>query len=122
MIYHIETEDLWQQALLAGEYVPESSREATASSTVQHWNRSRTSQTGITGTCHGLLLLCISQKLLDAETLWEPSDGLYYPHIYGPLNTSAVVAAVPFPCDDDGTFQLPANMPEDTDDLPETDL
>jgi len=70
---------------------------------------------------HDLLLLCISQKLLEAETLWEPSDELYYPHIYGPLNTSAVAAAVPFPCNSDGTFQLPADIPEDTDDFPTAD-
>ena len=121
MIYHIEAEDLWQQALLAGEYVPESlgsdgfihcsALEQVADVANKHYRD-----------IHGLVLLCISQKLLDAETLWEPTDGLYYPHIYGPLNTSAVVAAVPFPCDVDGTFQLPANVPEDTNDFPETDI
>jgi len=35
MIYHIETEDLWQQALLSGTYVP-ASYENAASSTVRH--------------------------------------------------------------------------------------
>jgi uncharacterized protein (DUF952 family) len=117
MIYHIETEDLWREALLAGEYLPESfesdgfihcaALEQVADVADRHYH-GRT----------GLLLLCISQKLLDAETLWEPSDGLYYPHIYGPLNVSAVAAAVPFPCDGDGTFHLPADMPEDRDDFP----
>ncbi|MCX6084698.1 MAG: DUF952 domain-containing protein [Caldiserica bacterium] len=117
MIYHIEPEDLWQQALPSGTYVTEgyendgfihcSALEQVTDVADRHYHGR-----------HGLLLLCISQKLLDAETLWEPSDGLYYPHIYGPLNASAVVAAVPFPCEGDGTFQLPANIPEDTDDLP----
>lgn len=121
VIYHIETEDLWQQALLSETYIPASyendgfihcvALEQVADVANKHY--------------HGrndLLLLCISQKLLEAETLWEPSDGgLYYPHIYGPLNVSAVVAAVPFPCDGDGTFYLPADLPEDADDCPAAD-
>lgn len=120
MIYHIETEDPWQQALLSGTYIPASYENdgfihCTALQQVtgvadRHY-RGR----------HDLLLLCISQKLLEAETRWEPSEAAYYPHIYGPLNTSAVVTVVPFPCDGDGTFHLPANMPEDTDNLPATD-
>ena len=121
MIYHIETEELWQQALLAGEYVPESYESdgfIHCSAVEQITDVADKHYHGI----HGLVLLCISQKLLDAETLWEPSDGgLYYPHIYGPLNTSAVAAALPFPCNSDGTFRLPANMPEDTDDCPAAD-
>ena len=120
MIYHIETEELWQRALLDGEYVPESyesdgfihcsALEQVTDVANRHYHDD-----------HGLVLLCISQKLLDAETLWEPFDGLYYPHIYGPLNISAVVAAVPFPCERNGTFHLPPNMHEDTDDVPEAD-
>jgi uncharacterized protein (DUF952 family) len=117
MIYHIETEDLWQQALPSGACVPESyendgfihcaALKQVTDVADRHYHGRR-----------GLLLLCISQKLLEAETLWEPSDGLYYPHIYGPLNMSAVVAALPFSCNGDGMFHLPADMPEDTDDLP----
>lgn len=120
MIYHIETEGRWRQALLDGEYVPEnfesdgfihcSALEQIAGVANKHYHGS-----------HGLVLLCISQKLLDAEMLWEPTDGLYYPHIFGSLNISAVVATIPFLCEDDGTFRLPANMPEDTDDFPATD-
>ena len=120
MIYHIETEDLWQQALPSGTYVPASYEndgfihcaplEQVADIANKHYRGE-----------HDLLLLCISQKLLEAETLWEPSDGLYYPHIYGPLNVSDVVAVVPFPCDGDGTFYLPADLPEDADDCPAAD-
>jgi uncharacterized protein (DUF952 family) len=120
MIYHIETEDLWQQALPSGTYVPasyENNGFIHCAALEQVTNVADRHYLGR----HGLLLLCISQKLLEAETLWEPSDGLYYPHIYGPLNTSAVVAAVLFPCDGDGTFRLPTNMPEDADDFPAAD-
>jgi uncharacterized protein (DUF952 family) len=121
MIYHIETEALWQQALLAGEYVPDSYEEdgfIHCAALEQVTDVADRHYRGM----QGLVLLCISQKLLDAETLWEPSDGVYYPHIYGSLNTSAVVAVVSFPCEGDGSFQLPADMPEDRDDFPATDL
>jgi len=121
VIYHIETEDLWQQALLLETYIPASYENdgfihcAALTQVTDVANKHYRGR-------NDLLLLCISQKLLGAETLWEPSDGgLYYPHIYGPLNTSAVAAALPFPCNSDGTFRLPANMPEDTDDFPATD-
>jgi uncharacterized protein (DUF952 family) len=117
MIYHIETEDLWREALFAGQYLPgsfESDGFIHCAALEQVTDVADRHYHGRTG----LLLLCISQKLLDAETLWEPSDGLYYPHIYGPLNVSAVAAAVPFPCEGDGTFHLPADMPENTDDFP----
>ena len=120
MIYHIETEDLWRQALLDGEYLPENfesdgfihcaALDQVTDVADKHYHGS-----------NDLLLLCISQKLLNAETLWELSDGLYYPHIYGSLNLSAVTAALPLRCDSDGTFRLPADLPEDTDDIPEAD-
>ncbi|MCE5193792.1 MAG: DUF952 domain-containing protein [Candidatus Cryosericum sp.] len=120
MIYRIEREDIWQKALPSGHYIPDSYESdgfIHCSALEQIVDVANSHYAGR----RDLLLLCISQKLLNAQTLWEPSDGLYYPHIYGPLNTSAVVAALPFPCGEDGTFQLPADMPEDTDDFPEED-
>ncbi|WP_165849119.1 DUF952 domain-containing protein [Candidatus Cryosericum septentrionale] len=59
MIYHITTEDLWQQALLSGDYVPESyendgfihcaSLEQITDVADSHYHGR-----------HGLLLLCIN--------------------------------------------------------------
>ena len=122
MIYHIEHEDIWKRALPTGLYIPESYESdgfIHCSALEQVVGVANSHYAGV----HGLVLLCISQKLLEAETLWEPADdGLYYPHVYGPLNTSAVVAALPFPCLGDGTFELPADLPEDTDDFPEEEL
>jgi uncharacterized protein (DUF952 family) len=120
MIYRIESEEAWQQAATSGTYLPDdyetegfihcSAREQVAdvADRVHHGDK-------------GLVLLCISQKALMAETRWELSGGLYYPHIYGPVNASAVVAVLPFPCKRDGTFILPAGMPDDSLDLPKAD-
>jgi uncharacterized protein (DUF952 family) len=68
MIYHIETEDLWQQALLSGTYFPASYENdgfVHCSALEQITNVADSHYHGR----HGLLLLCISQKLLEAETL-----------------------------------------------------
>ena len=110
MMYRIETQERWQQALQQGEYVPDTFGEdgfihcSALEEVVDVANNL------YRGT-QGLVLLCISQQLLQAETLWEPTEGLYYPHIYGPLNLSAVTAVVPFPCKADGTFTLPPDIP-----------
>ena len=55
-----------------------------------------------------LVLLSIDADKVEAEIKYElAANGNTYPHIYGPLNTSAVVDVVPFPRNPDGTFTLP---------------
>ncbi|MCP2260527.1 Uncharacterized conserved protein, DUF952 family [Streptoalloteichus tenebrarius] len=59
-----------------------------------------------------LLLLVIDPALLDAELRWEPGDpadpaGPWFPHVYGPIPVSAVVATHDFPPAEDGAFRLP---------------
>lgn len=120
MIYRIESEEAWQQAIPSGVYIPAD----FASEGFIHCSALE-QVVDVAGRVHrgeqGLVLLCISQKALKTELRWEPSRGLYYPHIYGPLNTSAVVAVLPFPCGADGTFVLPTGMPDDGADLLEAD-
>jgi 2-C-methyl-D-erythritol 4-phosphate cytidylyltransferase len=55
-----------------------------------------------------LVLLCIDDGKLNSELRWENSEGMVFPHLYGPLNTDAVIAALEFKEGDDGTFELPA--------------
>lgn len=52
-----------------------------------------------------LVLLCIDTQQMDAELLWEIIDEEVFPHIYGPINLSAVKSVQPFTPDVDGTFQ-----------------
>lgn len=58
---------------------------------------------------HGLVLLCIDADEVEAEIRYEDcyDTGKKFPHIYGPLNISAVVQVVPFIPDTDGKFALP---------------
>jgi 2-C-methyl-D-erythritol 4-phosphate cytidylyltransferase len=55
-----------------------------------------------------LVLLCIDDSRLSSELRWERSAGMVFPHVYGPLNANAVIAALEFRPREDGTFELPA--------------
>lgn len=51
------------------------------------------------------LVLSLDEQALAAELKYEPgSDGLLYPHIYGPLNRDAVREVRVMPRAGDGTF------------------
>jgi uncharacterized protein (DUF952 family) len=52
-----------------------------------------------------LLLLWIDPQRVKAEICWEASGDQVFPHIYGPLNLDAVVAAFDFHPDGDGQFR-----------------
>ncbi len=56
-----------------------------------------------------LVLLCIDPDGLTSELRWEPSADAFagdFPHVYGPIDAAAVIAAVPWARGDDG-FVLP---------------
>jgi len=70
----------------------------------------------------GLLLLEVDVDRLTSEVRWEapvhpsmpapgtlPSESLF-PHLYGPLNPEAVLAAHPFEPNLDGVFVLPETL------------
>src|SRR5258708_1151096 len=64
-----------------------------------------------------LFLLWIEECLLKGELKHEPpammhdeSSGELFPHLYGELNVDAVVRVARFPCEADGSFQLPDGL------------
>ena len=64
-----------------------------------------------------LLLLCVDPARLGAEVRWEPGvpgdpASMRFPHLYGPLPTSAVVAVVAYEPDADGVFGAPEGLPK----------
>ena len=59
-----------------------------------------------------LVLLYIDANAVSAEIKYEapPGSREAFPHIYGPLNTDAVIKVVGFLPDDAGLFTLPADV------------
>jgi uncharacterized protein (DUF952 family) len=60
-----------------------------------------------------LVLLHIEPELLDAEIRKEPAaagDGELFPHVYGPIPTTAVIATTWWDRGDDGIWHRPHTM------------
>lgn len=120
MILHITTHNDWQKARQTGEYTAPSLNSegfihcSTLKQTVDTANIFFNGQ-------KGLILLCIDENKLNSECKYEdptgggqhdPNVGNLFPHVYGPLNLSAVIKVVDFPSNTDGLFSLPNELLE----------
>ena len=52
-----------------------------------------------------MVLLWVAPLRLQADLRWEAADQDTFPHLYGPLNISAVIAVTDFSPDSDGVFR-----------------
>ena len=110
VIYHIATSADWEAALTDGVYTRSSLDKTLAEEGFIH--ASQASQ--VAGTANkfyrdvsgGLVLLMIDENRVAAEVRYEdvPGAELPFPHIYGPLNTDAVLEARPFAAGPGGVF------------------
>jgi uncharacterized protein (DUF952 family) len=101
LIYHIAAASDWRRAQDAGEY-----RISTAGRTLEEEGFIHCSQASQVGPVasrfsagrSGLVLLTIDTERLRSEVRYEapPESDELFPHIYGPLNTDAVIRAEPF--------------------------
>lgn len=110
-IFHITSGRRWREAKSAGTYLPEGFQDdgfIHCSYAVQVLHVANALYRGKTG----LVLLEINASLVGCAVIDEKTEGgrECFPHIYGPLHCSAVVAAHLFPCDEDGLFQLPEGV------------
>jgi len=118
MIFHITTYKEWEKAQADGEY----SAASLNSDGFIHCSTSK--QTEDTANIfykgqNGLVLLCIDEDKLKSELKFEnpsksgqhkPDVGNLFPHIYGPINISAVKKAVDFSTNENGFFVLPKEI------------
>lgn len=108
-LFHIARAALWAQAAEVGQYT-QSTRDQTLEEvgfihcSYQHQVLG-VSQRYYSDETEPLLLLKIDPAKLVAEVVSEGKDP--YPHIYGPLNISAVVKSWAFERGQNGTFHLP---------------
>ena len=112
VIYHITSRSDWKKAQQAGQY--------TAPSLTQEGFIHASTGEQVTGTAnlfyhgqHGQVLLVIDSERLLSELRFDvvSTHGAEqrFPHIYGPLNLDAVVDALDFQPDTNGTFQFAAD-------------
>ena len=118
MILHITTRNEWDQAQTAGEY------KAPSLQTDGFIHCSTINQTAETANMFfkgrkDLILLCIDENKLKAECRYEApccqemhnktAENLF-PHIYGPIDLTAIVNVVDLNPGEEGLFELPTNL------------
>jgi uncharacterized protein (DUF952 family) len=112
MVYKIVPETLWQQARQSGVF-----NGAAIDLTDGFIHFSTASQARETAARHfagkdGLLLVAVDAEVLGEKLVFEPSrGGDLFPHLYTPLQLSAVLWEKPLPIGPDGAHVFP-EMPE----------
>lgn len=59
-----------------------------------------------------LVLLHLDPARIAAEIRFDHADGDRYPHVYGPIERSAVMRVTPLAPEPDGTFAIAASLAE----------
>jgi uncharacterized protein (DUF952 family) len=109
MILHITTRKEWDKAQLQGEYIAPS---LTSEGFIHCSTLKQAADTAniFFRVQNGLALLCIDENNLESECRYEgptgggpqdPDVDSLFPHIYGPINISAVIKVVDFPANED---------------------
>ena len=119
-IYHITTRPEWTQAKSQGNYKAPSLEEEGfihCSARDQILDVANMFYRDVPD----LVILVINESAVEPDVIWEdpahpeavdPSelDTAQFPHIYGPLNVSAVMKAVDFPLGPDDLYHLPDDL------------
>ena len=118
MIFHITTLQEWEKALVKGEYVANSLIEEGFIHCSTLYQTTDTANIFFKGQT-GMVILCINEHNLESGIKYEspiseghhdPDVGTLFPHVYGPINLSAVIKVVKFPPDENGFFSLPNEL------------
>lgn len=112
MIYHLSTPSEWHEAQAAGDYRSSSRDQSLAEVGFIHCSRLDQVPGVLEKYYVGagpLLLLSIDTDLLTSP--WrddEVAPGVFFPHIYGPLDLAAVVEVTRLEQAADGSYLLPS--------------
>jgi glutathione S-transferase len=112
VIYHIATAADWERAVQAGEYTTSTIGRTLAEEGFLHASTASqvnwVANTFYRDVSGDLVLLVIDTALLTSPLRYDDVPGWDepFPHIYGPLNTGAVLEAVPVRARPDGTYAV----------------
>jgi glutathione S-transferase len=111
-IYHIATASDWEHAQQEGEYTTSTRGKTLAEQGFIHGSTAEQVAPVANAIYQGepeLLVLVIDPERVRADVRHElvPGWDEPFPHIYGPLNTDAVVATLPLQPGPDGLFSFP---------------
>jgi uncharacterized protein (DUF952 family) len=110
VILHITKREQWEKAKVEGVY----RGDTLDSQGFIHCSTSKQIVKVANAVYHaqrGLVLLCITTNRVQSEIKYESAGSEeLYPHIYGPLNTDAVVKVLDFEPTEDGKFVLPKEI------------
>ena len=95
-IYHVARADDWAQAQASGEYAPESLAQEGFIHASQADQLEQLKRSGLLSANTSWVVLTLDPLLIKSEVKYEPAQhegasAELFPHIYGPLNTDAVV-------------------------------
>ena len=108
-IYHIAARSDWEQAQRDGEYTMSTRGRTLAEQGFIHCSAAD-QVAGVANFVYqgaaDLVLLVIDPAKVQSRIQYDdvPDAPKPYPHIYGPLNTDAVIEVIPFAPDESGTF------------------
>ncbi len=118
VILHIAHRTAWQQSFAGGYYTAPSLYSegfihcSTTAQAIETANR-------LFRNDRDLVLLCIDEEKLEPDVKYEAPKGTaahdlrvgeVFPHLYGPINVSAVIRVVDLVPQPDGSFELPSEI------------
>jgi uncharacterized protein (DUF952 family) len=111
MIFHVSSPEDWHAAQQAGDYRRSTRGRSLAEEGFIHCSR-LDQVPGVLAAYYAgagpLLLLTIDPDLLSAECRDdEIAPGVFFPHVYGPIDLAAVVAVTPLTAGADGAYVVP---------------
>ena len=110
-LYHITTFQEWEAAQNYDEYQPqEFSNEGFIHCSYKH-QLIRVANFIFRGQ-KNLIILVIDPNKIPSKIVPENLEGgaELFPHIYGKLPLKSVISTIPFPCELEGNFSLPASL------------
>lgn len=107
LIFHIVEKRIWKERENSGEYTPESlEHEGFIHCSTGH-QINDTANRIFEGRRHLLLIIIDATRVIaDVKYEEDPDRGEAYPHIYGPLNTDAILDKISLNPDKKGNFDL----------------